>query len=144
MATKNYKTVGLISLWASRANAKTDYNGKVQWQNAEGEFDFNDESKQQLCFYTKKQANNGTNYLAGSIVDKDGDGDLHFSMKTALFVNTSNSERAPVLTGTIDDDDHDLKYRVSLWKNDSDNEKAPKFKGKVQVDADANTDDIPF
>lgn len=139
-----YQTVGLLSIWESRPDNNTDYNGKVQWMNQDtGEFDFKDTSRQQLAFYRKKQSKKGSEFLVGSVCDKDRDGDLVYSKETALFVNNSHNEKAPALTGNMKDDN--TTFRIALWRNDdSDNEKAPKFKGKVQAEVSEGESDIPF
>jgi len=126
--SEKQQTVALISIWESRPEKNTDYNGKILWANEEGNIDYQDKSLEQQVFYTKRESQQGNKYLKGTAMRKDNDGNLEADKDTALFPNESDNERAPALTGVLDGE----QYRVALWVNDTTNPKAPAFRGKVQ------------
>lgn len=118
----------MISLWKSAPNKKTDYNGKVQWADDIGEIDFQDDTNSRLVFFTKKETKDGADYLSGSIMSRDKDGNLRKEHDAALFLNDSENEKAPVLTGKAGDE-----MRIAVWSSNSSNERAPIFRGNIQA-----------
>jgi hypothetical protein len=126
---KQYETVATISLWVSEPGKKTDYNGKVQWANSEGNIEFKDKENSRMVFLTRKENFEGT-YLQGDIMQRDANGNLKKENEIVLFSNTSDNPKAPVASGKVDEE-----LRVAVWRNESDNERAPVFKGKIQKEA---------
>jgi hypothetical protein len=130
MPNKEFETVATISLWTSQPEKKTDYNGKVQWANSEGNIDFQDKGNSRLVLLKRKETKNGKTLLEGGIFKTDKKGKLQEENSITLFPNESDNPKAPVASGKVDDE-----LRVAVWKNDSDNERAPIFKGKIQKEA---------
>jgi len=56
------------------------------------------------------------------------------SGKVSLWKNeyAASNENAPVLRGTIQDDDGNTIAEISLWRNSTDNPKAPTLKGTIK------------
>lgn len=108
-----YKNIAKISLWKSRAEAKTAFNGQVQWENGQASVAFLD------LLETKE--------LTGKIIGDDG------NFVVTVEKNESDNPNAPVAKGGVfTADSGERIYEIALWHSKSDNPKAPVYTGKIQ------------
>ena len=156
---KPFEAVAEIALWPSSENKKTDYNGKLNWYNQDGEVDRNNESLTNQVFLFKETGDDGKEFLSVSVCQRDAEDKLQKVMRGTLYPkahsssvpkSTVNNEKSPVVTGFIKDvsSSGGSVYEVALWKVTSDNPKAPRFSGKVNLDErtnpGSNDEELPF
>jgi len=148
---KPFEAVAEMVLWPSRESSKTDYNGKLNWYNQDGEVDRNNESLVNQVFLFKETGDDDQEFLSVSVCQRDADDTLQRLMRGTIYPkSTVNSEKSPVITGFIKDvsSQGGSVYEVALWKVNSDNPKAPRFSGKVNLgeytNPGSNDEDLPF
>jgi len=113
-----------IALWQSREQSKTDYSGKINFADGNGNIDFNDQASTCTAFLFYSDSG-----LEGNVVDQNKDRVYTLWLEKQ---NDGASEKAPDMKGRLcNPQDGSAIYDVAVWLNNSENPKAPKLSGTV-------------